>query len=511
MTQLIHGGRSGSSRGSLFALGLSAATLSSAPIPITERPQLLLDDFIVHRTEAVERMIHQPRDIAANPVMAPEHPWEHRRIPFGSVLWFPEEKKFRCWYLTLNIYDSRPGFRGYRKEHHVPVNEAAFICYAESRDGVHWTRPGLGLHEFRGSKENNIVLVSPGTHFDSLSVMRLPHDREWPFRMMVFIGRWPYKDDPVRKKWGDPPPFGIQRHGHFAFGSKDGIHWKELNGNEPVLRVSDRSMFWWNPDKRIFVGAAKRSRDGKRAQAYAWSRDMIHWTITPDWIHHADERDHPGDEGEAAYGFPYGDQWVGFAEMRRVRRNQDTRINWELLGSRDGRHWSRPVRGLFFADAGRETWRHKVFKVFANPPIERDGRLLIYYGGKTGRVPLETGYEPFQALCLATLRKDGFASLRAGDRTGELITKPLLMKGARLSVNLATRENGDLRVEAQDVAGAPIKGFALSDSDPVVGDHLDHRVTWNGDGDVASLSSRVVRLRFVMRDVDLYSFKMIAQ
>lgn len=490
---------------------LSCGGLAAAPIQIDERQQLFIDDFIIQERVGVERVLHQPEDIADNPVMLPEHPWEHRRIPFGSVLWFPEEKKFKCWYLTLNIYDSRPGFRGYRKEHHVPIHEAAFICYAESGDGVHWTKPRLGLREFRGSKANNIVLVSPGTHFDSLSVMHLPQDRQWPYRMMAFIGRWPYKDDLVKERWGDPPPFGIKRHGHYAFGSKDGLRWEELNNNEPVLRVSDRSMFWWDPDKRIFVGAAKRSRDGKRAQAYAWSRDMIHWTITPDWIHHADERDHPGDEGEAAYGFPQGSQWVGFAEMRRMRKGEETRINWELLSSRDGRAWSRPLRELFFADAGRATWRHQVFKVFANPPIERDGRLLIYYGGKTGRVPLEIGDDPFQALCLATLRKDGFVSLRAGRQPGEVVTKPLKLKGPSLSLNYAARSGGSVRVEIQSVDGSPTEGFALEENDALKGDHLDRLVTWNGRGGIEDAAKSEVRLRFVLRDADLHSFRTVAR
>ena len=83
---------------------------------------------------------------------------------------------------------------------------------------------------------------------------------------------------------------------------------------------------------------------------------MLHWTVTPDWIHVADEHDHPGDEAEAAYCFPYGSQWIGFAEMRRVRKSGNgvveraTTINWELLISHDGRHWSRPIRKLFITE-----------------------------------------------------------------------------------------------------------------------------------------------------------------
>ena len=487
-------------------LALGSSDLPAAPIVINERPQLFVDEHLIATRQGLTCVIHQPRDIAVNPVIVPDRPWEHRRIPFGSVLWFPVERKFKCWYLAMNIYDSRPGFRGYRREHHVPISEAAHICYAESVDGIRWTKPALGLHAFRGSTQNNIVLTCPGTHFDSTSVMHLPEDKEWPYRMITFIGRWPYKDELVKKKWGDPPPFGIARHGHYAFGSRDGIHWRELNDNEPVLRVSDRSMFWWDNERRIFIGAAKRNHNGQRAQAYAWSRDMIHWTVTSDWIHIADERDHPDDEAEAAYGFRYGTQWLGIAEMRRVRKGQDTKINWELLTSRDGRDWSRPMRELFFSDAGPETWRHLVFKIFANPPIEQNGQLLIFYGGKTGTVPVETGYEPFQALCLATLRKDGFVSLNA-NRSGELTTQPLRLSGPEHSFNYSAAPNGSIRVEVCGVNGGAVPGFTRSECQPLTGDHLDRAVRWNATTSLAAIDNRSVYLRILLNQAELYSLR----
>ena len=493
---------------SALAVPAACSHASAAkPLELGAEPRLFVDGHLIERMTGLERTLHQPKDIALNPVIRPERPWEHRRIPFGSVIWFPRERKFRCWYLTLNIYDSRPGFRGYRKEHHVPIQEAAYICYAESDDGVNWTKPLLRLHEFRGSKENNIVLASPGTHFDSLSVMKLSHDEDWPYRMMAFIGRWPYRDDLVRKRWGDPPPFGIRRHGHFAFRSKDGLQWEMLNQGEPVLRAHDRSMFWWDKKRGIFAGAAKRSHAGKRAQAYAWSRDLINWTMTPNWIHRADELDHPRDEGEAAYCFPYGAQWLGFAEMRRVRPDGEggVKINWELLSSPDGRLWKRPVRKLFFADAGPETWRHQVFKIFANPPIERNGRLLIYYGGKTGAVPVETGYEPFQALCLATLRKDGFVSLNARESPGSLTTKSFIATGNQLLLNLDVHEDGEAKVEVLAENEKTLPGFGEEDCPPIRADSLSHAATWNAGANWKQLEGKRVRLRILLRDADLYS------
>lgn len=489
-----------------LSLAASGSLATAEPIDIGFHRQSFIDDYLVEWTEGLHRTLHQPTDVVGNPVIVPKHAWEHRRIPYGSVWYSAQEKKFRCWYLTLNIYDSRPGFRGYRKEYHVPIHEAAFICYAESDDGVHWRKPELGLHEFGGSKKNNIVLPCPGTHFDSTSVMHTPHDRERPWKMISFIGLWPYKKELIEKQWGDTR-FGIKRHGHYVWSSEDGIHWEPLNGGESVLRANDRSMFWWDSEKKIYVGAAKMSLDGKRAQRCAWSRDAVNWTITPDWIHVADEHDHPGDEAEAAYGFNYGNQYLGFCEMRRVRKGEPVKINWELTTSRDGQRWHRPMRELFLADGSKESWRYQVFKVFANPPIERDGKLWIYYGGKTGTVPVEEGYEPFQALCLAQLRKDGFVSLGAGKAGGTVITKRIIAAGDQLVLNLAVRDGGHARVEVLDEDDEPIPGFSLGDCLALKADAIDQVVSWKSGTDLGTLAGRPVRLRIELKNANLYSFQ----
>jgi hypothetical protein len=458
--------------------------------------QLFLDDYIVERIDGLTRTVQQPVDFQDNPVMVSEHPWEHRRIPFGSVYYSADENKFRCWYLAMNIYDSRPGFRGYRKQHHVPLHEAAFLCYAESEDGLAWRKPELGLHEYRGSTKNNIVLTCPGSHFDSTSVMHTPHDAQHPWKMISFIGRWPYRKELIKKQWGEDFRFGVNQAAHYAWSSTDGIHWKPMNEGQPVLGANDRSLFWWDSQRRIYVASAKSSFQKKRAQRYAWSRDGVQWTITPTWINHADKRDHPGDHSEAAYGFRYGGQYVGFCEMRRIRKGQPVKINWELMTSRDGRHWHRPIRDLFIADGRKDSWRYQVLKIFANPPIERDGQLWIYYGGKTGSVLTEAGSEPFQALCLARLRKDGFVSLDAGSDVGSVTTKRFQLPNGKLRLN-ANATDGEMCVKLLDADGR-----LIAESTPIRGDRLDAPVVF----DSPTRPGTTVSLEFTMRNCEMYSF-----
>ena len=105
------------------------------------------------------------------------------------------------------------------------------------------------------------------------------------------------------------------------------------------------------------------------------------------------------------------------------------------------------------------------------------------------------------------MRLDGFISVHAGFEEGQFLTKPLKFSGDRLTINYSTAGAGVIRVELQDENGNPIEGYSLDDCDPIKGDAISETVTWNGQADVGPLSSRSVRLRFVMKEADLYSLK----
>jgi hypothetical protein len=106
-----------------------------------------------------------------------------------------------------------------------------------------------------------------------------------------------------------------------------------------------------------------------------------------------------------------------------------------------------------------------------------------------------------------TLRIDGFVSAAAPLAGGELITKPLTFSGQRLTLNYATSAAGSVRVELQDAAGTPLPGFSLAEAEEMYGDSLEQVVSWKQGPDVGKLAGRVVRLRFVLRDADLYAMR----
>ncbi|HOW19291.1 MAG TPA: hypothetical protein PLC79_09660, partial [Phycisphaerae bacterium] len=108
-----------------------------------------------------------------------------------------------------------------------------------------------------------------------------------------------------------------------------------------------------------------------------------------------------------------------------------------------------------------------------------------------------------------TLRLDGFVSVNAPYAGGEFITKPLLFEGRKLTLNISTSAVGSVKVEIQDAGGKPLAGFAAEDCIEIWGDEIARTVAWKGGTDVSKLAGRPVRLRFVMKDADIYAFRFV--
>lgn len=131
---------------------------------------------------------------------------------------------------------------------------------------------------------------------------------------------------------------------------------------------------------------------------------------------------------------------------------------------------------------------------------EQNRKILIAAGlGGTNNITV------FSRL---VLRRDGFVSVRADWRGGEFTTPPLRFAGRRLLLNINTSATGVARVAVLDAEGKPIPGFALEDCDIIhTANEINRVVTWQGGSDLGALAGRPVRLRFVMRNTDLFAFQ----
>lgn len=118
------------------------------PIDVGSRVELLLDDYLIASMRNLSFQLHSPQP-AERVMNFVEHAWE---VECGYVTVFKDGDRYRMYYASHLDAPSNT------------LGENQFTCYAESTDGIHWTKPSLGLVEFKGSKENNIIWRGEFSH-----------------------------------------------------------------------------------------------------------------------------------------------------------------------------------------------------------------------------------------------------------------------------------------------------------------------------------------------------------
>ncbi len=162
--------------------------------------------------------------------------------------------------------------------------------------------------------------------------------------------------------------------------------------------------------------------------------------------------------------------------------------------------------------------RHSQPVIPITAPAERDGNRSNYMANGLVRLPgrpreyavyaTESYYDgPDSRLRRFLYRIDGFVSLRAGAAGGEVLTKPLTYTGETLVLNYAAHAGGSIRVELQTASGQPLPGLNLNASLPLTGDEIEAAAVWKSGADLARDAGQPVRIRFVLQNADLYSFR----
>jgi len=133
-------------------------------------------------------------------------------------------------------------------------------------------------------------------------------------------------------------------------------------------------------------------------------------------------------------------------------------------------------------------------------------RMLFYYVGFSGEAPNGPDMYAGCATGVASLRRDGFASMEAGAaQSGSLMTRKLTFSGKHLFVNV-NAPKGELRAEVLGADGKPVPGFTLAESVPLAVDSTKVEMRWKGSADLGRLAGKPMRLRFALRSGSLYSF-----
>ncbi|MBL9214597.1 MAG: hypothetical protein JNG83_03880 [Opitutaceae bacterium] len=507
----------------LFLLA-AAASAAGAPLDIGSRLELFVDRVMADRLEGgAELRLHapQPREV----VFVFDRPWEGNTSGYPSV--FRDGDRFRLYYKGWHRVFG-PG--GVNLTPHELV-----CCYAESDDGIRWRRPELGLVDFQSSRANNILLTTgqyPQVDAGHTAVFRDDNPAAAPearYKAFLRYGR-------ERK---EPPAAGRPARGLVPFQSPDGIHWTPLT-LEPVITdgwFDSQNLAFWDPVRREYraywryfaSGRAEAPTEGIRSVRTATSLDFRHWSAPQDLAYF----ESPPEELYLNQILPYARAphlFIGLptryldrgwsdslralpeAEHRQWRANANRRLGTALtegllMASRDGVNFRRWPEAFLRPGPERPgTWnygQHEVAWQVVQTKSELAGapdELSLYSleGVWTGDDCVLRRY---------TLRLDGFVSVAAPMSGGEVTTPLLRFTGDRLQLNFSTSAAGDIRVEIQDEEGRALPGFGLADCPPVFGDAIDRVVTWTSGIDVSAVSGRPVRLRFVLRDADLYAFQ----
>ena len=520
------------------------AQLTLSACEIGSRRELFVEDDLVDRLSGkAELRLHHPtpQEIA----LEHNEPWEGSGCVYHSI--FRDGDRYRMYYAAGHLNVTSNGVDA--------GTHGLFCCYAESADGIHWRKPALGLHEFQGSTANNIVMVR----------QKVGDATSEPGEPAVFKDENPAAPPDARYKAILPASHlpADSRRGLLAFKSPDGLRWSPMS-DKPILTdgaFDSQNLAFWDATQgnyraywRYFTKGGYDDEkvwnpQGHRAIRTASSRDFLNWTDQADLryvdspseqlytsqvkpYHRAPhlligfpmryvERGHndgPDDEAREGAGADRIGRWS--ASLRALPELENRQ--WRAKSSE--RYGRALTEGLFMASRDGVTFK-RWNEGFLRPGIERRGTWN--YGHQTiAWHPVETkgtlegapnelslyAVESYwtdnsDLLRRYTMRLDGFVSVNAPMSGGELLTKPVTFTGKALWLNFATSAAGSLQAELQDENGKPLPGYTLGDCEELFGDTHDRSILWRTKPDLSPLVGQSVRIRFVLRDADLFSFQ----
>jgi hypothetical protein len=492
---------------------------SGEPVDIGRQTQLFIDDRLVETADGVELRLNRP-ELQKESLLSAEHPWEAGRVmSSGSMVY--HDGTFKLWYDAREWVDDA----GYQAG--GGPADTRRLCYAESDDGVHFEKPDLGVVEYDGSRENNIVTVGctgqvfldpgddPDRRFKAVMVMR-----------------------PEKKELGWGPAEDVEPREVYLFHSPDGVHWSRSEEVVfPLFLGATQSVVW---DDRLETwvlylrghsqGEYEEFRPNRfcRVEVPPGELDEPYpFDPLPDKEYDSpteedlteelpvvlerDAADPQGIEAQPylmnAWKYPGAERaYLAFPPMWYPRST--SMIEPQLAVSRDGVDWERPWRRAVIP-AGSGLWETggQVWPVM--DPVVRNDEVWLYYltmpEEHFGRQDADT------TLARAVWGRDRFVAADSGPSEGTLTTPPLRFDGDELVVNFNAGAWGHLTVGVKDRQGRFVAGYSMREAVPLSGNELSAEAVWErGENDshgVGSLAGTPVKLQFDMVNCELYSFQ----
>jgi len=497
---------------SLLPVALLAALSALAePLNLGNRWELFVDRYLIEEMDGTTLELHRPhREGVAIPF---NDGWDRDASGYATVI--TDGGLHRIY------YRGGPGFaRAGQRE-----GDSSYVCYAESKDGITWVKPKLGLVEFNGSKENNIIM--------------LPSPKDDPYNQSFS----PFLDtregvpaDERYKAVGGQSPQGI-----YVMVSPDGIHWRKYH-DEPVFSNgafdSQNVAFWSETEQlyllyfRVFTGIPeygvpdqKWSIEGYRSISRTTSKDLINWSEPERMSFGNTPLEHLYTNHTRPYfraPHIYITTPMRFVPGRRFLTDEqlaEQKVGPGFLAIKGHTHDipNEVSDTAFLTSRGGSRYDRTFMESFIRPGLDKGNWVSRNGVPATGFVqtgPAEMSMyvgqnyvQPTAHLARYSLRLDGFGSLSAPYEEGEMLTKPILVTGKHLVLNNSTSANGSIYVEVQTADGEPIPGYTLKECKLMVGDSLERTVEWDTTSDLSALEGLTVRLRFVMSDADIFALR----
>ncbi len=461
--------------------GMSVGVADDKPIDIGSRRELFVDHALIDQLNNVQLVLQKPHD-------------EGIAIPFDA----PWEGAF-CGYATI-IKDGDKYFAYYRG---LPLpradgSERETTCVATSDDGIHWTKPNLTFFEVDGAKENNVILANhvPLSHnFCPMLDAREGVPAEQRYKALA----------------------GTSSSGLVAFVSADGLEWHKLR-KEPVITqgaFDSQNVPLWSESEQCYVCFFRVFVNDIRRISRCTSTNFVDWS-EPVLMEYGDKPIEHLYTNQTGTYFRAPHLYVAisarFFPGKRVLNDEQAKAikvdpgyfndcsDAILMTSRGGNHYDRTfMEGFLKPGIGVQNWvsrtNYPALNIVPTGPSEMSFYVNQNYG------------QPTSHLRRYSLRTDGFVAATAPYIGGELITKPITFTGKELELNFATSAAGSIRVEIQTADGKPIKNFTVDDAAETIGNDIERIVHWKQGTDLSSLAGQPVRLRFVMHDAELFSFR----
>jgi hypothetical protein len=510
---------------SLGGLNSPPSTQPAGPIDIGYSRQVFVDRHFLADAKGIELTVHPPRKTGESNIRV-DRPWETGGLgPYSSVL--KVGGKYLMWYHAMDnkLWDSSPS--------------AGAICLATSSDGIRWEKPDLGLIEYKGSRQNNIVIGH------GAAGLEIGQDGG-----MVFI-------DPnaaTTERFRMVCRFGNNKDVVNLLSSGDGVHWSSTHTGVVTARpetkghhLDSQNVIFWDDQLGKYVCYVRRNLKGTEAQGRSVARgesarlDGFGAVQDMPVMLSSDETDRSAGltlidyYSSAAIKYPWAQSayflfpqayYHYTKQLHEFEKQSPTNagaIDTQFAASRDGVHWERFDRRPFVPLGMKGDFDcHSARILYGIVPDLAGQELYMYYRGsdwlhgwdrddRNRKLLTEKGLGASQDVTIIsrlTLRRDGFVSARADFRGGEFVSPPLRFSGSRLLLNIDTSATGNAVVELQDASGHPLEGYRLQDCDRIhTCNQIDRLVTWRGNADVRRLASQAVRLRCVITSADLYAFQ----